>query len=120
MKKTSLSISLTLILVSTILISSTFTQDYPQWELPEGAIARIGKGGIRGIQYAPDGTLLAVASNIGIWLYDTTTLQETALFTGDIDGISCMALSPDGQTFAIGSGNGNIHLSDRAHTRQRK
>ena len=113
MKKTALSISLTLALVSALFLPITFSQNYTQWELPDGAIARIGKGEIRGIQYASDGTLLAVASNIGIWLYDTTTLQEIALFTGDIDGISCMALSPDGRTFAIGSGNGNIHLLDR-------
>ena len=93
---------LTLIFISLLSLSNAYTQDYTRWELPDGAIARIGKGEIRGIQYTSDGTLLAVASNIGIWLYDTTTLQETALFIGDIDGISCMALSPDGRTFAIG------------------
>lgn len=104
-------IFLTLIFVSSLLLFNTAAQDYTQWELPDGAIARIGKGEIRGIQYAPDGTLLAVASNIGIW-YDTATLQEAALFTADIDGVSCMALSPDGRTFAIGSDN-DIHLLDR-------
>ena len=39
--------------------------------------------------YSPDGTRLAVASSIGIWLYDTATHQvgnsrngEVALLTG--------------------------------------
>ena len=104
---------LTLILISLLFLSNAYTQDYTQWELPDGAIARIGKGGIRGIQYASDGRFLAVASSLGIWIYDTGTLQETALFTGGTEGMSCMALSPDGRTFAIGSRNGNIYLSDR-------
>ena len=41
-----------------------------QWNLPKYARARLGKGTIREIQYSPDGTILAVASSIGIWLYD--------------------------------------------------
>ena len=106
-------IFLIFIVISLLSSPDTFAQDYPRWELPDGAIARIGKGEIRGIQYASDGTFLAVASNIGIWLYDTRPLQEAALFTEGTDGISCMALSPDGRTFAIGSGKGDIHLWDR-------
>ena len=46
---------------------------------------RLGKGEIHEIQYSPDGTRLAVASRIGIWLYDTTTYQAVALLTGDTD-----------------------------------
>ena len=60
-------------------------QDYTQWHLPEGAKARLGKGAIHEIQYSPDGTRLAVASSIGIWLYDTTTYQEVALLTEHTD-----------------------------------
>ena len=61
---------------------NTFAQDYTRLALPEGAKARLGKGSINEIQYSPDGTRLAVASSIGIWLYDTTTYQEVALLTG--------------------------------------
>ena len=82
-----LSIFLTLALVSTLLLSNTFAQDYLQWELPDGAIARIGKGGVGDIQYSPDGRFLAVSNRIGIWLYDTATLQEAAFLTGDTNGI---------------------------------
>ena len=95
---------LTLILISTLFSPNTFAQDYTQWELPEGATARLGKGGIRKIQYSPDNRFLAVASTIGIWIYDAVTLQEALLFAGNMDGISCMSLSPDGRTFAVGSG----------------
>ena len=63
-------------------LSNAFTQDSSQWSLPDGAEARIGKGTIEKIQYLPDGMRLAVASSIGIWLYDTATYQEVALLTG--------------------------------------
>ena len=67
---------LTLMLV---LATGVFAQDVSQWHLPEGAIARLGKGRIRNIKYSPDGTRLTVASSVGIWLYDTETYQEVAL-----------------------------------------
>ena len=48
---------------------NTFAQDSPQWHLPEGAKARLGKGGVNDIQYSPDGKRLAVASavSLSIW-----------------------------------------------------
>ena len=104
MKTRLFSTFLVLILFSIVLLSNTFAQDYTQWELPEGAIARLGKGGISDIQYSPDGRVFAVATAIGIWLYDTATSQAAVLFTGGMDGVSCMAFSPDGRTFAVGSG----------------
>ena len=64
--------------------------------------ARLGKGGISDIQYSPDGRVFAVATAIGIWLYDTATSQAATLFTGDMGmSVSCMAFSPDGRTFAV-------------------
>ncbi|MCE2451113.1 MAG: PD40 domain-containing protein, partial [Candidatus Latescibacteria bacterium] len=83
---------------------NTFAQDYAQWSLPEGAKMRLGKGRLSGnIAYSPDGTRLAVASSIGIWLYDTATHQEVALLTGhNLWGWS-VAFSPDGQTIASAS-----------------
>lgn len=101
---------LTLVLFSIVLLSNTFAQDYTQWELPEGAIARLGKGGISEIQYSSDNRFFAVASTIGIWIYDTVTLQEALLFTGNMGGISCMSLSPDRRTLVSGSGDGTVLL----------
>ena len=68
-----------LLLVSQIGICHLFAQDYTQWELPDGAIARLGKGGINDMQYSPDGTILAVATTLGIWIYDTETYKEQTL-----------------------------------------
>ena len=80
MKRTLFTPVLMLTLLSTFYLSNTFAQDYTQWNLPEGAKARLGKGNIRDIKYSPDGKMLAVAGSIGIWLYDTeNNYQETGL-----------------------------------------
>ncbi len=76
--------------------------DYSQWELPKEAKARFGKGGINAIQFSPDGTQLAVGSNIGIWLYDVETGEEKSLFTGTCRSL---AFSPDGRFLANSGGN---------------
>ena len=108
-----LSTFLTLVLFSILLSSNTFAQDYTQWELPKGAIARLGKGGINEIQYSPDGMLLAVASDIGIWLYDTSTSQEITLLTGHTAPVLSLAFSSNGRTFVSGGGDGTIRFWDR-------
>ena len=76
--------------------------DYSQWQLPKEAKARFGKGGINAIQFSPDGTQLAVGSNIGIWLYDIETGEEKSLFRG-----MCrfLAFSPDGRFLANSGGH---------------
>ena len=76
--------------------------DYSQWQLPKEAKARFGKGGINAIQFSPDGTQLAVGSNIGIWLYDIETGEEKSLFRG-----TCrfLAFSPDGRFLANSGGD---------------
>ena len=85
-------------------------QDSPQWHLPEGAKARIGKGSILDIAYSPDGTRLAVSSDIGMWFYDAQTGKELSLFAGDTYAVSSIAYSPDGKTIA--GGGWNIRLWD--------
>ena len=94
------------ILVSTIILFTlsfftflpqTAAEDITEWGLPEGGVARLGKGTIREIVYSPDGTHLAVASSTGIWMYDAQTYLErslTPLGTED-DG---QWFSPDLQT----------------------
>ena len=79
--------------------SDEIDKDYSQWELPKEAKARLGKGGINVIQFSPDGTQLAVGSNIGIWLYDVETGEEKSLFKG---ACRFLAFSPDGRFLANG------------------
>ena len=80
-----------------LFLCSTSSQDYMQWGLPEGVKARLGKGTISDITYSPDGTRIAVASSIGIWLYDTNSHQAVALLTGKMSGADlCVTFNTDG------------------------
>ena len=80
---------------------SAIAQDSKQFSLPDGAIARLGKGTLGKIQFSPDSSRLAVSSSIGIWFYDSQTGTELGMLTYT-DGISpfAFAYSPDGNTIA--------------------
>ena len=80
--------------------------DYTKWELPKAAKARLGKGGINVLQFSPDGTQIAVGSNIGVWLYDLKTGKEINMFPGMCQAI---AFSPDGRFIASGGGKFKFH-----------
>ncbi len=67
----------------------------PQLSLPEGAYARLGNGYMYGVQYSPDGLVLAVESSAGVWLYDADTLEVLHLLTGYTDSDNRIAFSPD-------------------------
>ena len=106
-----------LLLISICFLSSSFAQAASQWNLPDGAIGRLGKGSIVDIAYSPDGTHFAVAGSIGIWLYDAHTYKETALLTGDMWEISKIVFSPDGKMLASATWEGRVRLWD-VYTRQ--
>ena len=94
---------------------STNYQDIRTWELPDGAILRLGKGVLggsdRAIAFSPDGKHLAVASGIGIWIYDVETARELSLLNGGRPTlIGSVAYSPDGTILAAGTGNGTIQF----------
>ncbi len=110
MKRTQFTIILTLLFVSTVFLPYSDAQDYTTWGLPEGAKARFGKGHIFDSVYSPDGDRLAVASSIGIWIYDASTGEELDLLTGHTDYVRRVAFSPDGQTLASGSSDGTVLL----------
>ena len=86
--------------------------DYTQWNLPKDAKARLGKGRANDIAYSPDGRRLAVASSIGIWLYDTDSGKELDLLTGHTAKVLSVAFNLNGNILASGSDDGSIHLWD--------
>ncbi len=100
MIKTVLSIISLLLLLLQIGIPNIYAQGYTQWELPDDAIARFGKGRINDMQYSPDGSILAVATTIGIWVYDTETYQERKLFTRSHQEMEKVYFNHDGTVLA--------------------
>ena len=108
-----------LILLTTHYLSNVSAENYTRWDLPDGAIARIGKGEIGAIKYSPDGTQLAVATTIGIWLYDAKTYQELDLLEEtDVSPFAKRGItfSPDGNTLATSIGSfAGIKLWDIAN-----
>ncbi len=112
----------TFILLSSLALFTTTTvsiaqiQDYSGVNLPDGAIARLGKGGVsydnRGIAFSPDGSRLAVATSMGVWLYDAETFDEITLLTGHKETVTAVAFSPDGTKIASGSVDGTVLLWD--------
>ena len=90
--------------------TNTHAQDSPQWHLPEGAKARLGKGSIIDIAYSADGSKLAVASNIGVWIYDADIGEELNLLSGHTSAVFSVAFSSDGNILASGSADDTIRL----------
>nr|MCW1968136.1 protein kinase [Anaerolineae bacterium] len=69
-----------------------------------GRLRHIGKGTVNQVAISPDGEWLAVASSLGIYIYDLEGRPRA--FCPSSSPISCIAYSPDGQFIASGSGSG--------------
>lgn len=81
--------------------------NYIENYLPKDAITRFGKGYVFDFAYSPDGTRLALASTIGVWLIDVATGKEinlltghTGYLTGHTYHVNNVVFSPDGRTLA--------------------
>ena len=88
--------------------------DYEQWHLPESTKARIGSGAIRTIQYSPDGNLLAVVSDIGVWILDAQTTETQHLLAAHTGVINRISFSADGRTLAVATENGEAQIWDNS------
>ena len=92
--------------------------DYPTWYLPDGAMTRLGKGriseGDKAVAFSPNGQFLAVASSIGIWIYDERTLRELGLLTGHANTVHSVVFSRNSTTLVSGSIDGQVKLWDVA------
>ncbi|MCG9126870.1 PD40 domain-containing protein [Candidatus Poribacteria bacterium] len=107
---TSLLLSICLILL--LFISAISAQDYVRWGLPDGAEMRLGKGRINEVEFSPNGKYFAVASTIGIWIYDAYTGDELSLLSDEGLNTRSISFSPDGSMLAYGSYDKYIRIYD--------
>ena len=86
--------------------------DITTWELPEGAISRLGQGILLDVEFSPDGAYLTVATKIGFWIYDTTTMAPRALWGTDRGMFNIATFSPDMRWIATGDQDGIVKVWD--------
>ena len=71
--------------------------------------------GVRGLSYSPDGKELAIACDLGIWIYDPELNKEVALLTlevgGRTDAVVAAVYSPDGNILVSCTGR-DVRLWD--------
>lgn len=107
------SILVPVVLLTTILfLPNVFAQGSTHFKLPEGATARFGKGWVKDILFSPGGRELAVATTIGIWIYDVSTGNERDLLRGPMGGANAIAYSSDGRALAAAHEDRTVYIWD--------
>ena len=87
------------------------------WALPEGAIARLGKGivlsgGGPKLALPPGGGYFAVQTRIGLWWYEMSSKSPIALWETKRGLIASADFSPDGEWIAIANWDGILKVMD--------
>ena len=91
--------------------STQTNSDVTTWELPDGAIARLGPGLISDMAFSPDNASLAVGTRVGVWMYELDTMHPVTLFETERGIICNIVFSPDGQWVAT-SNDGIINVRE--------
>ena len=82
--------------------------------LPEGSIARLGRGEIQAMALSADGTRLDLGREYGVWIRDGRTGADLARLEGASEGVELLALPRRGPPLAGGGvGPGPVGLGQR-------
>ncbi|RKU27372.1 hypothetical protein C6497_11530 [Candidatus Poribacteria bacterium] len=101
---------LSLFLISILFLHNGIAQNYHQWDLPDGAISRIGKGTVKDVTFSPDGRRLIVQTGIGLWIYDVSTGTELNLKSESTSQI--LDVSPYSNAYVILDSSNTLHVRD--------
>lgn len=98
--------------VQTTIQSTQTNGDVTTWGLPDGAIARLGRGVIRDISISSEKRIFALATHIGTWVYELDTMQPIALLDTERGMVNTVTLSHDGQWLATHNWDGIINVHE--------
>ena len=86
--------------------------DVTTWALPEGAVARLGRGREPSMVFSPDGKRLVIGNSLGLWLYDLTTLSPIALWETERGMVGRTAFSSNGKWIAASNSDQILKVLD--------
>ena len=91
------------------------SEDDPIISVDPIATSEVTMPDIRGVDYSPDGTEIAVACKFGVWIYDPILNKEITLLDknmgGDKKTVTSVRYSPDGNIL-VSTGEGLVRLWD--------
>jgi WD40 repeat protein len=74
-------------------------------------VNEIGYGDLSSIDWSPDGNMLAIGSDTGVWLYDTTNFDLEPKHLGDYWNYAVdLTFSPNGDLLAFTDGSFSVYL----------
>ena len=97
---------------STSVPIGSFKGDVTTWALPDGAIARLGRGSEPKMAFSPDGQSLAIGTCIGLWLYELATLSPIAFWEVERGVVEAVAFSANGKWIAANKSGSQIKILD--------
>jgi len=94
------------------MIASLQAKNYATYNLPEGAVMRLGKGELIDAKFFHTVDKLAILTKVGIWIHDSNTGEELTFLIEDYHEPKNFDISSDDSMIAIGTLQGNILVWD--------